>query len=344
MKFILTGLAVCMAFPWVASAQKNEPGLEQLPRIPVDTVEAGRKPLKVVLFTNNTWEYFYPDTLAQSSSGYYSDHWVTDKVFAYTDIAFSELPQSTEIKLIDSLADFHSPVVGKVYSRYGVRGSRHKHKGVDVPLKHGEPVYAAFAGKVRYSRYNTGGYGNLVIIRHPNGLETWYAHLARRNAETGDYIPAGAVIGFGGSTGRSRGAHLHFETRYRDQNFDPERIIDFASGDLLYHTFLLEKSYLDIHSRASEDLEEGDEWEDILLASADGSPATSEVILANIEKAQRQEISPSGTPDPLYHTIRNGDNLTRIARRYGTTVGELCRLNGITEKTVIRAGRRLRVR
>ena len=69
---------------------------------------------------------------------------------------------------------------------------------MDIPLKTGEPIYATFDGKVRYSRYNSGGFGNLVIIRHPNGLETWYAHLTKRNVGSEEYVRAGQVIGYGG--------------------------------------------------------------------------------------------------------------------------------------------------
>ena len=97
---------------------------------------------------------------------------------------------------------------------------------------------------------NTGGFGNLVIVRHPNGLETWHAHLSKLNVQVNEYVKTGQVIGFSGNTGRSRGPHLHFEMRYCDQTFDPEFIIDFPTGCLKYHTFALEKSFFNIHSRA----------------------------------------------------------------------------------------------
>ena len=84
------------------------------------------------------------------------------------------------------------------------------HQGVDIPLKTGDPVYATFTGKVRMSKYY-GAYGNMIVIRHENGIETFYAHLSKRNVEVGDWVNAGDVIGLGGSTGRSTGPHLHFE-------------------------------------------------------------------------------------------------------------------------------------
>ena len=69
------------------------------------------------------------------------------------------------------------------------------------------------------------GYGNLVVIRHRSGLETFYGHLSQRDVKSGDWVNAGDVIGLGGSTGRSTGPHLHFETRYKGAAFDPSWLI-----------------------------------------------------------------------------------------------------------------------
>ena len=338
--------ALFSSCPFRVDAQRRTaaPSLEALPRIPIDTLDTNDGIGKVVIYTNNTWEYFYPDEERIVAKEIYREHWDTTRVFAYTDIELSDLPTVTELELIEDISHYHSPIVGNVLSKYGVRRG-HRHQGVDIPLKVGEPIYATFAGRVRYSRYNTGGYGNLVIIRHENGLETWYAHLSRRNVNSGDYVKAGTVIGFGGNTGRSRGPHLHFEMRYCDQTFDPENLIDFPSGDLRYQTFELRKSYFSIYSRASENLEEED-YDEQLLA-AEGS-VTSEDILDNIAKQQgsddRTRLGSSSSSDPLYHTIRKGENLSRIARMYGTSVRRLCELNNIKETSVIRYGQKLRVR
>ena len=127
----------------------------------------------------------------------------------------------------------------------------------------------------------------MVIVRHENGLETWYAHLSRINVAVNDYVKSGQVIGFGGSTGRSRGPHLHFEMRYCDQTFDPEFIIDFQSGQLRYQTFALEKKFFNIHSRASEILEEDDD--DFMMLAGLDSTVTSSDILEHIAEAQQKE-------------------------------------------------------
>ena len=226
--------------------------------------------------------------------------------------------------VVDTLSSYRCPRQTKVYSPFGPR-RRRRHQGVDLPLHTGDPVYAAFDGKVRLSKYHR-GYGNLVIIRHDNGLETFYGHLSRREVEPGDWVRAGQVIGLGGSTGRSTGPHLHFETRYQGFAFDPQWLIDFESGDLRKRVFTLKKKFLSIDSKyvpESEDVEE-----EILLDEA--SP--------------EQEETPVQEEKPQYHKIRPGDTLTGLARRNGVTVRQLCEWNGLTTKSTLRVGRSIRVK
>ena len=337
-------VAALAALPAALEAATPAPTLEELPRRAIDTLDTADAGIKVVLYTNNTWSYYYTDLDERLAPATFRDHWVTDNIFAFRDVQLKDLPKSVELKLIDRYEDFHTPVLGRVGSRYGVRGRR-RHQGVDISVVTGEPIYAAFGGRVRYAQYNTGGYGNLVILRHPNGLETWYGHLSRCNVAPGDYVKAGTVIGFGGSTGRSSGPHLHFEVRYKDQAFDPEHLIDFATGDLRYQTFVLNRSELSIYSRATDGLEETVDYDGTLLAADQDGELTSEDILDNIEASQREAVArEKAKTDPLYHTIRKGEYLGKIARQYGTTVRRLCQLNNITEKTIIRAGHKLRVR
>ena len=327
------------------------PKLEDLPKRPLDTIPTSDPETKIILFSNNTWSYYRPSLERLDALPVYTQHWDTTGVFAYRDIAYNDLPPVVELKLVDDLTQFKSPVTGKVLSKYGPR-RRRNHNGVDIPLRPGEPVYATFDGRVRYAKYNTGGYGNLVIVRHRNGLETWNAHLSKLNVKPNDYVKAGQVIGFSGNTGRSRGPHLHYEMRYQDQTFDPEFIVDFETGQLKYQTFALEKSFFNIHSRASEILEEEDEYDLPLLTSNDSGDSTSQDILDQIAEAQQKEkkaavqqkpagISSSGA---IYHTIKSGDMLGKLAIRYGVTIDQICRLNGITRNTVLRLGKKLRIK
>ena len=339
MRSSLLKLTALLSLVILSTSSLNAQRIEDLPRIAMDTLDLGSTNAKVVIYTNNTWDFYFPSLDSLVARNVYTTNWVTDQVFAYKGTSANDLPASMELTLFKKVSEYKCPVVGRVTSKYGIRRGRN-HNGIDIPLKLREPIYAAFPGVVRYARYNGGGYGNLVIVRHDNGLETWYGHLSKTNVEVGDYVVAGAVVGFAGSTGRSSGVHLHFEIRYQDLTFNPERIFDFATGDIRYQNFVLEKSFFNIRSNASELLEDNDE-EIALLATEDGQEITSEDILANIEKIQEAEAKKL---EPVYYTIKSGDTLSRIASRNGTTVSELCRLNGISRNAIIRAGRQLRIR
>jgi murein DD-endopeptidase MepM/ murein hydrolase activator NlpD len=331
--------------------------LEDLPRHAVDTLATRDPETKVVIYSNNTWRYIHT-SLARKHSGspVYRNNWDTTQIFAYKNVEPSSLPSTIELQLIDDLSGFHYPYMKSVISPFGPRGRRgHKHQGVDLPLRIGDPIYATFDGKVRYAKYNSGGYGNLVIVRHANGLETWYAHLTRCNVEPNDWVKAGQVIGFGGSTGRSTGPHLHFEVRYSDLTFDPQFLFDFPNGLLKYQTFPLDRSYLDIHSRASDELIEDDEDFDpeavVAAASRSGEAgsileqaALGEQAEAGASASKPAAPKPASTAAKTYYTVRSGDTLGRIAERNKLTLSQLCRLNGMTTKSTIRPGQKLRIK
>ncbi|MFN3939348.1 MAG: peptidoglycan DD-metalloendopeptidase family protein, partial [Chitinophagales bacterium] len=198
---------------------------------------------------------------------------------------------------MDDRSCFAMPVDGKINSKFGWRRGR-VHSGIDLDLETGDPVSAALDGTVIEANYS-GGYGNLVVLKHENGLETYYAHLSKIKVEPGQKVEAGELIGLGGSTGRSTGPHLHFEVRYLGAAFDPSYLIDFDNQQLRSNTIALEKS-------------------------------TFKVIN---EKASTQ-----------YYTVRSGDTLSKIAGKYGTSVSQICKLNGISSKKIIKPGMKLRVR
>ncbi len=316
------------------------------PRRPIDTLATERTGIKLVLYTDNSYDYINEQVAEWEKSEVFTSHWDTINLFAYRDIELRHLPEEIECRLVSQPGDYHCPVMGTIVSRYGPRGRRN-HNGIDLGLKTGEPIYAAFSGRIRYARYNTGGFGNLIIMRHPNGLETYYAHLSRINVKAGDWVVAGQVMGYGGNTGRSRGPHLHFEVRYCDQTFDPQHIIDFATGNLRYGTFLLERSYFNIRSRATEGLEDDDEGliDPSQIAAGADSTSISEAILAEVERKDKEAAAKAAEEAAAkYHTIRSGDTLGGLAAKYHTTISAICKLNGITTKTTLRIGRKLRVK
>lgn len=115
---------------------------------------------------------------------------------------------------------FLRPLAGPITDRFGPRHGR-PHQGIDFPASTGTPVTSAGRGIVRFAGWNSGGYGNLVIITHRLGFESWYAHMASVNVRAGEGVVGRTVLGTVGSTGRSTGPHLHFETRLNGSPFDP---------------------------------------------------------------------------------------------------------------------------
>lgn len=195
-------------------------------------------------------------------------------------------------------------------SHFGYRGRRRFHYGLDMGLAKGEPIYAAFDGVVRVSVFNK-SYGNLIVIRHHNGLETYYAHMCQRIAHVGDTVKAGETIGLCGNTGRSHGSHLHFEMRYMGAALNPETVLNVADRKLLDETLqLTPRSF-----------------------TKKGSARTG------------KGSNTSGTSGGVtYYRVRQGDTLGKIAKKHHTTIRRLCQLNGIRETTVLSIGRKLRVR
>jgi murein DD-endopeptidase MepM/ murein hydrolase activator NlpD len=111
-----------------------------------------------------------------------------------------------------TIIGFAWPAQGKLTSRFGRRWGR-MHRGIDIAAPVGTPIYAAADGVVIDAGWHSGGYGNLVEIRHSDGTTTRYGHNSRIRVATGQQVRQGQQIADMGSTGRSTGSHLHFEIR-----------------------------------------------------------------------------------------------------------------------------------
>jgi murein DD-endopeptidase MepM/ murein hydrolase activator NlpD len=111
-----------------------------------------------------------------------------------------------------SLLSFAWPLQAPVGDGFGPRGNM-MHTGIDLPAAGGTPVGAAGRGCVTSAGYDSGGYGNLVVIQHRAGMTSWYAHLSRISVRPGECVVAGTRIGRVGATGHATGPHLHFELR-----------------------------------------------------------------------------------------------------------------------------------
>lgn len=192
----------------------------------------------------------------------------------------------------------------KITSKFGPR-RRRMHNGIDVKVYIGDTIRAAFGGKVRMVKYERRGYGKYVVIRHENGLETIYGHLSKQMVNEDQYVEAGEVIGLGGNTGRSTGSHLHFETRFLGQAINPALLFDFEKQDIVADSYLFQKGK-NRYRRAN----------------------SSSVIASN--------------GDIQYYKVRKGDSLSRIAKKTGTSIDALCKLNKISRRTTLRIGQVLR--
>lgn len=124
-------------------------------------------------------------------------------------------------------ADLNSISSGFGYRRDPFRGTAAMHSGLDFRAPHGSPIHAAAAGRVSYVGWRS-GYGKTVEIDHGAGLVTRYAHMSGFNAQVGNEVTAGDVIGAIGSTGRSTGPHLHFEVRINNKAVNPRPFLETA--------------------------------------------------------------------------------------------------------------------
>ena len=252
---------------------------------------------------------------------YYSS-WDTLFVRRYAD-AIIPVRDTIALPLFpEGTGEFIFPRKGQFLSPFGYRGRR-VHAGVDIKLNHSDSISAVFDGIVRLAKYYR-GYGNCVVIRHYNGLETLYGHLSKIKVKVNQEVGAGDLIGLGGRSGRASCNHLHFETRFRGQAFNPKTFINFDSFSTLSDTlFITSKTFG--YSR--------DYLPQNLITSSD-----PEADIKSLTKSK------PAAGVKTFHTIKRGDTLYAVARKHGTTVKQLCKLNGIKETKVLQVGTRLRVR
>lgn len=200
---------------------------------------------------------------------------------------------------------FVMPVCGNILSEFGPRNDR-MHTGIDIKLQMNDPVYCAFDGMVRMAQ-TYGDYGKMVVVRHDNGLETLYSHLNSISVKENQRIKAGDRIGGGGRTGRATGVHLHFETRFQGEPFNPRLVVDFDKCQLISESLVL-----------------NDESYKLYYKNRQAAAAS-----ADIASKQKE------------HIVEKGDTLYNISRRYGTTVDSLRRLNRLPESSILEIGQKL---
>lgn len=254
----------------------------------------------------------------------FSEYWLNDELFVYDDFTYEQLPDQISIDLLAEGSRFSSTWYGKLNSPFGERWGK-PHRGIDLRLRTGDSVVSAFDGIVRYARFNRGGYGNCIVIRHWNGLETLYGHLSRIDVEENQYVQSGEMIGRGGSSGHSDGPHLHFETRYKDFAFDPLLCLDPENSRVTVPHLLLGKKGLNKVRYAEEELKAMRESK-------------------KYRKGSKSRSISRHTSPHKYHRVAKGESVHSIAKRYGISRTQISKLNGISKYEKLRPGKKLRIR
>ena len=261
------------------------------------------------LLMNEVWE--------SPAADLYED-W--DNLYAHKQ---TSLPDSFRI----NLRRFCMPTTNRVVtSNFGARWRR-QHKGLDVKVYIGDTIRAAFDGKVRVVRYERRGYGNYVVIRHPNGLETIYAHMSKHLVGENEEVRAGQPIGLGGNTGRSTGSHLHFETRLCGVALNPALMFDFKNQDVVGDEWTFRRATYNSESA-----------EATRLRGTGGVYRGGDGLYETASKSSYQ----ANSGDVRYHKVQKGETLSAIARKHHTTVNALCNLNRIKKTVTLRPGQILK--
>lgn len=203
--------------------------------------------------------------------------------------------------------EFVRPVPGIVTSDYGWRSEFNRmHNGVDLRLNVGDTVRAAMSGTVKKIGYDKGGYGNYVVLTHPDGVETLYGHLQYALTFAGQFIQIGMPVGIGGNTGNSTGPHLHFEARLNGVAVNPSTLYNFGAATHEYNA---------------------EETEPVMKSNA-----TSTLMMGHTLNSRSTYV------------VKQGDTPATIARRAGISVMRLCQLNMISEMEPLQIGRMLKLK
>lgn len=243
-----------------------------------------------------------------------------------------------KIDLSELKGKFCYPYNGKVISNYGYRG-RSMHTGVDIKATPNDTIRCVMDGVVRMSKPYS-GYGNVVVVRHANGLETVYSHQAKNLVSPNDVLKAGDPIGLAGRTGRATTEHVHFEVRVMGEHFNPHLLLDTDNHCLNQGTLNVSRRNGRIFAVTSSGKGGDAGMERTLAAEPEAKSVSTRTATASRAAAPTVSKATGGS----VHTVRKGDTLYSIAKNYGTTVASICSLNGIAKTKTLSIGMKLKVK
>ncbi|MEE0881880.1 MAG: M23 family metallopeptidase [Bacteroidales bacterium] len=290
------------------------------------------------------------------SSTLYESTWYNERVKVPT-FSFKDVPDEIVLRLIDpdKGQNFCFPIKKIKSSSYGWRWGR-PHSGIDIALNVGDPIHAAFDGVVRLAKYN-GGYGNCIVIRHYNNLETLYGHLSKINVKVGQEVKAGDVIGLGGNTGRSTGPHLHFECRLMYACFDPEWIFDLETYSIKTSFLRIDKTYFGVESSQQK---ANKKTQKSKLSKVDKYFENKPYISpSTLIAKERKKIKAGEIPQYSVQTQKNdsstkagqqfivgnkGEKLKDIAKRFNIPLESLKKMNPNIKTTTLKEKTKIRIK
>ncbi len=256
-------------------------------------------------------------------------NWSNTQTFAYF-VSAPDTVGGVTLELLKDNEKFTLPKFGTLWSVF-----KKAHKGLDIDLKTGDSVLNMFDGIVRYAQYNKGGFGNLVIVRHYNGLETYYGHLSKIKVKVDQKVSSGQLLGLGGSTGRSYNPHLHLEVRYQDHPLDPFSFIDWSTQQLKTNQLVLEKKIFSPWDMGIQPVD---------ISSPNYTTVSNPNVYVPSDTVQNNVTVTDASINATYYSIKKGDTLYSIAKKYGTTMQQICSWNNINDPNKIYLGQKIRVK
>jgi len=311
---------------------------------------------KVALSTEQLLSSSYPsitETYQIPSFSLYDEYWDVENLRSrLLSIPFSE-DKLMLILVAASNNPFEVPCsFDDIAVKYGPVKGGDFHPGVDLKVEPQTLVKSCFDGVVRMAKYY-GDYGLTVVIRHYNGLETVYAHLDKLCVKPGQMVSAGDVIGQTGKTGNCKDYLLHFETRFMNEYFDPELIVDFENETLVKNTWVLNASDLSITDLDMTGRTVVQPTKPVVPTTRQiDPPEPGPTALTPPEKSGQSEdmhqvkdnLQQAFDGEEVYHVIQKGETLYRIASQYHTTPAEILKLNNLPDADRITAGKTIRVK